>query len=217
MAPRGVKVLDAGCGQGELSVYLASHGFAVVGVDVSSVACAQAAELASALGVSDRCTFLAEDLTHLSLADASIHCIIGHAALHHFIKYEGVPLELARVLRPDGQGFFADAFGENKLYHLFHDKKKMQRLGDVSLTKPLVERFFSPYFHVEILPTDWFVMLDKLYEKLLPSPAEPLLRSISKLHFWLDRKLPTSSRTALYLSGSAMTHIRRKKTCEEGL
>lgn len=213
-AVKGIKVLDAGCGQGELSVYLACCGFTVVGVDVSSVVCVQARQLAAAIGVSDRCTFLAEDLTKLPLADASIHYVIGHAALHHFIKYDGVSAELARVLRPGGQGFFADAFGENKLYHLFHDKKKMQTLGDVCLTKRLVEQFFFSDFQVEILPTDWFVMLDKLFGKFVPTIAQPMLRRVSKLHFWLDRKVPASSRTALYLSGAVMTHITRKRPSE---
>lgn len=203
-----VRVLDSGCGQGELSVYLACRGLRVVGVDISQAACAKAEQLAGAMGVSETCTFLCGNLACLPLPSSSIDFIIGHAALHHFIKYEGVSAEFARVLRPGGEGYFADSFGENKMYHLFHNKEKMRRLGDVSLTKSLVERCFAPYFEVELHPTDWFVMLDKLYERFLPNFAQPILRRISRAHFWLDRKMPASSRTALYLSGAVQTRIR---------
>jgi SAM-dependent methyltransferase len=214
-SPGDLRVLDSGCGQGELSVYLACRGLTVVGVDISRAACAKAEQLAAAMGVTETCTFFCGDLASLPLPDSSIDYIIGHAALHHFIKYEGVAPEFARVLRPGGEGYFADSFGENKLYHLFHDKKKMRRLGDVSLTKSLVERCFTPYFDVELHPTDWFVMFDKLYERLLPSLAQPILRRISRVHFWLDRKIPASSRAALYLSGAVLTRVRPVQHCQE--
>ncbi len=142
-APSVSTVLEAGCGQGELSVYLAAKGFNVIGIDISPVACGHATWLAKRIGVESRCLFYAEDLSKLTIPEKSVDYIIGHASLHHFIKYENVPAEFFRVLKSGGRGFFADSYGENKIYHLFHDKEKMYRLGDISLTKRLIRQYFK--------------------------------------------------------------------------
>ncbi len=206
-APGDVRVLDAGCGQGELSVYLASLGVHVVGVDISEEARKASLALAEAIGVADHCTFFAESLENMSLKDESIDFVIGHASLHHFIKYEGVAAELSRVLKSNGEMFFADSFGENVLYHVFHDKEQMERLGDVILTKDLIERFFGG-FQVELIPADWFVMLDKLFLKLTPKCATSFARKLSALWWYLDRIVP-NNRATLFLCGAVMTHVRK--------
>jgi 2-polyprenyl-3-methyl-5-hydroxy-6-metoxy-1,4-benzoquinol methylase len=200
-----VHVLDAGCGRGELSVYLGCQGFRVTGVDISEEGVRVSKELAESIGVTDRCQFLAESLEHVSLPNEACDFVIGHAALHHFIKYAGVSEELRRILKPGGEMFFADSFGENKIYHLFHNRAKMERLGDVILTKDLIEKFFANC-RVELVPTDWFVTMDKLFLRLLPSRLEPLIRSGSRLWWTLDRLMP-HSRLTLYLSGAVMTHV----------
>lgn len=87
MPRNSITILDAGCGLGELSVYLACQGFTVVGIDISAEACDSATELSKKIGVSENCSFLAESLEDLSITDSSIDFVIGHAALHHFIKY----------------------------------------------------------------------------------------------------------------------------------
>lgn len=203
-----ITVLDAGSGQGELSVYLACLGFSVIGVDISDEAKKCSEFLARNVGVSDRCRFFAESLESTSIPDKSIDYIIGHASLHHFIKYDGVPAEFNRIMKAGAKGYFADSFGENKLYHLFHNKDKMRRLGDVTLTKSLVEKYFDA-FKVELTPTDWFVMLDKLYLKVLPNAAVPVVKKISSVHHWIDRRISPSSRVALYLSGAILTEIEK--------
>ena len=137
-----VTILDAGSGSGKLSAYLACQGYNVVGVDISEEGCAIAEGLAKSLDASKRCSFRAESLESIGLSDSCIDFVIGHASLHHFVKYEGVASELYRLLKPGGQGFFADSFSENKLYHVFHDKEKMERLGDVSLTRTLHNGLF---------------------------------------------------------------------------
>lgn len=204
-----ITVVDAGSGLGGLSIYLAAQGFRVYGVDISEEGCRGAQRVADSVGVGANCTFVARSLEATELPEQSVDLIIGHASLHHFIKYAGVPAEFRRLLKPGGQAFFADAFGENRAFRLFHNKERMRRLGDVSLTRDMILDYFDG-FDVEIVPTDWFVMLDKLYLKLTGGRLKPLLRLFSRLHFALDRAIPGTSRTALRLSGSIMTAIRKR-------
>ena len=198
-AKAGDTVLDAGSGTGKLSIFLANKGLNVIGVDISEEGCSVARRLAAEVGT--ECKFLAESLENMSIEDGSIDYIIGHGALHHFIKYE-VPPEFKRVMKPGGEGFFADSFGENIVFRLFHDKAQMERLGDVSLSRQLIYDYFKE-FEVDIIPTDWFVMLDKLYLKFLPAK---IVRQVSRLHFFLDRKIPLPLR----LSGSIVTVIKKR-------
>lgn len=206
-ADRPARILDAGCGVGELTVYLASEGFEAVGLDVSSVAVQMGQRLARRLGIKGECAFIQGSLEQIPLPGNSIDGVIGFASLHHFIKYAGVPEELQRVVRPGGEAYFADSFGENPLYRVFHDREAMHRLGDVVLTRKKVLRYFSGC-EVEMWPTDWFVMLDKLYGRILKGRALGLVRKISRVHYALDRKIPAARRLSLALSGSVMTKVR---------
>lgn len=201
-------VLDAGCGQGGLSCYLACKKLNVIGVDISERACAVSNTLAKRLGLKHNISFIAAGLHEIPISDASVDYIVGHAALHHFIKYNKCASELWRILKPGGSGFFADSFGENKIYHLFHNKAKMKRLGDVVLTRQQINQFFQG-FEVEIIPTDWFVMLDKLNLKITRKRFDNLLRKISRLYFMIDRRIPSTTSSALFLSGSVVTQIRK--------
>ena len=200
-------VRGAECGQGELSVWLSANGFHVIGVDISEEACISARKLAESIGIDSNCRFLDESLESLPLDDKSIDFIIGHAALHHFIKYKGVATELGRVLKNEGEMFFADSFGENKIYHIFHNKEQMYRLGDVILTRKLIHNFFHE-FEINITPTDWFVMLDKLLLKIVPEKGKPLIRALSVVWWHMDRFIPVNSVT-LYLSGAVITHVSK--------
>jgi ubiquinone/menaquinone biosynthesis C-methylase UbiE len=206
--PADTLILDAGSGQGELSVYLGCKGYNVVGVDISESGCLAARDMAARIGVSKNCSFLAQSLDSISIGDGEVDYIIGHAALHHFIKYEGVPNEFKRVMKDASEGFFADSFGENKVYHLFHNKERMKRLGDVSLSKDMIVKYFRG-FNVELLPADWFTMTDKLFMKIFPRNWDNVAKRISGCSFWLDRHIPVSSRFALRLSGSVVTTIRK--------
>src|SRR5512141_1074707 len=47
LVPRGGRILDLGCGEGRDSVYFASHGFDVTGLEVSAAGLEKAERLAS--------------------------------------------------------------------------------------------------------------------------------------------------------------------------
>jgi SAM-dependent methyltransferase len=55
--------LDAGCGAGAETIWLATHGWQVTGVDISSEALAHAAERATASGVAGRVQWVEADLS----------------------------------------------------------------------------------------------------------------------------------------------------------
>ncbi|MEK8108387.1 class I SAM-dependent methyltransferase [Micromonospora sp. M12] len=55
--------MDAGCGTGAEAIWLASHGWQVTAVDISSEALARAAVRAEGSAVSDRVRWVEADLT----------------------------------------------------------------------------------------------------------------------------------------------------------
>jgi|GEM_PF-6934367 ubiquinone/menaquinone biosynthesis C-methylase UbiE len=202
-----IKILDAGCGRGELTIYLACLGYNVVGIDISEKGCEIGKNLAKKIGVDNNCEFIATSLENTTLEEDSIDYVIGHLSLHHFIKYELITEEFKRIMKIDSVGFFAEGFGENKLYSIFHDKEKMSRLGDVVLTKKKLKIFFNPQFDIDLIPTDWFTMLDKVFLKIFPEKKhKKMIRKISKLNYHIDRKIP-ANRTTTFLSGSVLVRV----------
>lgn len=207
--PHNFKILDAGSGLGGLSVYLACHGYSVIGVEISETACRQAETLAFKFGVSDKCSFLSESLEKTSIADSSIDIIIGLHTFHHFIKYSGVPNEFKRVLKVGGVGYFADGFAENPAYRIFHNKEKMERLGDVLLNKKLITNYFRD-FNVNIEPIDFFSMLNKFIVRAVGWKPANHWKIIAKRLYSIDQLIP-KNRTTLFLSGTILTSIENIK------
>lgn len=76
-------VLDVGCGTGELSLFLARHGFDVLGIDLSSTAIRQARDKASWRRIA--ANFLVWDaleLSELRAANLSFRTVVDSAMLH---------------------------------------------------------------------------------------------------------------------------------------
>jgi SAM-dependent methyltransferase len=87
------RTVDLGCGTGANAVYLAEHGFEVVGVDFSPVALAKAEARARQAGVT--CRFMAGDLTgDLAELDGTFDLVLDFGTLDD--------------LAPDGRRAMAD-------------------------------------------------------------------------------------------------------------
>ncbi len=89
----GARVIDLGCGTGDLSEEAARAGAAVVGVDVS------AAMLERAARRLPQCTFTRADAQQLPLRDGSCDAMVSGFALRNFVSVADVLCESARVLR----------------------------------------------------------------------------------------------------------------------
>jgi tellurite methyltransferase len=117
----GMRVLDAGCGDGRNLVFLMRAGFDVWGVDENPGAIARVRQMASAIAPRlDADRFRVERIEKLSHGDASMDAVISSAVLHfardddHWLA---MVREMWRVLTPGGILFarLATTVGQTKL------------------------------------------------------------------------------------------------------
>jgi SAM-dependent methyltransferase len=152
---RPCKTIDLGCGAGNYAVYLASQGFDVTGVDVSSAAIALARDNARRKGV--KCEFLVVDilegLNHFTDTFEFAH---EWSVLHHIYpeSREQHVETVHRVLIPGGK-YFSVCFSDKDAAFGGTGKIRRTPIGTVlcfSSEKEL-RQLFEPYFRVLTMKT----------------------------------------------------------------
>jgi len=95
--PAGKRLLDVGCGTGDVAAKLVAAGASVVGTDLSVAMCTRAAERVP------NTPFLPNDLAQgLPFPDASFDGVVALGCLDYLPKLEAACDELVRLLRPGG-------------------------------------------------------------------------------------------------------------------
>ena len=98
--PRGLEVLDLGCGTGRHTLWLAARGAAVTGIDFSEGMLEEARRKPGA----EQVRFLCHDLhTPLPLRDDEFDLIVSGLVLEHLRELDGFFREIKRVLKTDGR------------------------------------------------------------------------------------------------------------------
>jgi ubiquinone/menaquinone biosynthesis C-methylase UbiE len=97
----GLRVLDAGCGDGALATALVRLGAKVTGVDADPHMLAAARARAAAMGLP--VTFLEGDVRALPFPDASFDVVVAVTVLCFVRDAQRAVHEMARVLKPDGR------------------------------------------------------------------------------------------------------------------
>jgi 2-polyprenyl-3-methyl-5-hydroxy-6-metoxy-1,4-benzoquinol methylase len=96
----GLRVLDAGCGDGYLARVLAARGARVTGIDISP----RLIEMARRLDRADQVSYRVADLTApLSGAAASFDAAASYLVLDDLEDYQGFATTLGAVLKPGGR------------------------------------------------------------------------------------------------------------------
>jgi len=116
LLPADWVVADLACGAGDLTVRLAPRVARVVAVDSSPEMLAAARRRAAGL---DNVEFRADDVSALSLPEASCDAALLVLALAHVAEPAAAVRELARILRPGGRAVVVDL--------LRHDRDQFRR------------------------------------------------------------------------------------------
>ena len=95
------RILEIGCGNGELSVWLAENGAEVWGLDISDESIAIAERRARENGVSERAHFIVGPGETTGQPDAFFDVVFIAVSLHHLIVEDALK-EIRRVLKPSG-------------------------------------------------------------------------------------------------------------------
>lgn len=96
---KGLRVLDAACGEGYGSALLARHATHVTGVDLSPEAIAHAKRAYASLANTE---FIEASIAKLPLPDASFDVVVSFETLEHIPVQQEFIAEIARVLKPGG-------------------------------------------------------------------------------------------------------------------
>ena len=106
------KVIDIGCGEGFYSIYLASKGFDVLGIDLSERAIGYAKENAKKYGVDAR--FKALSVEDLETLNETFDFVLEWAVIHHINpdKRQAYVEKVSRILNKGGK-YVSISFNEN--------------------------------------------------------------------------------------------------------
>ncbi len=99
----GQKLLEIGCGNGDLSVEIARLGFEVVGIDVSEPGIRQAVELSKKESLDAKAQFMVMDATSLEFPDNSFDTVLIAEVLEHVRDSRKLMEEAVRIVRNGGR------------------------------------------------------------------------------------------------------------------
>lgn len=140
----GMRVLDAGCGQGYLSRMMARRGAMVTGIEPAAALRQYAVEreLTERLGISYR----QEDLSSLSKFDTGFDAVVAHMVFMDIPDYESAVANCIAALKPGGDFVFS------LLYPCFEEpSSEWPRKGCVEVREYLAEyathQRFGSLFH----------------------------------------------------------------------
>jgi len=96
------RALDLGCGYGRSSIFLAAHGWSVVGVDFVPLAVERATKRAVDAGLGNEVSFYTADVTDLSFLDDRFDLVVDVGCMHSldhdgFLNYRAGVVRLLKI------------------------------------------------------------------------------------------------------------------------
>lgn len=123
----GKRVLEIGCGNGELSVWFAKNGANVTGIDISDESIRVAQQRAKDNGLADQIQFMARAGEEPGFPDNTFDIVFIAVALHH-LDVEIALKEIHRVLKPGGWFVAIEPFVFSDTVQAIRSSKIIQKL-----------------------------------------------------------------------------------------
>ncbi len=191
----GRRILEYGCGLGQLSVVLARSGALVTTFDLSESSVEVARKRAALNGVADRIEFHVASGEALPFADGSFDLAIGKAILHHLDPEAGAR-ELARVLAPGGKATFSEPLGTNPLLVFARARLpypgKHERGADRPLTVRDIAAWRAPFVDARLRPIQLLAMVERAFGF---GHKAPILR---RMDAYILQRVPAAWRLCRY-------------------
>jgi SAM-dependent methyltransferase len=111
---RGQRVLDLGCGDGQCTTLVASHGGTVTALDISTELLSMARVRSELDGNTAAVRPLCASIHAMPIASESVDIVFGMAVLHH-VDLELAAREVHRVLKPGGRAIFCEPIRNSKV------------------------------------------------------------------------------------------------------
>jgi 2-polyprenyl-3-methyl-5-hydroxy-6-metoxy-1,4-benzoquinol methylase len=207
LAPRKrLRILNAGCGSGELSFRLAAAGHEVIGIDPASEYVALAERSAHTIGLS-RCSFKVSTIEAFT-ADEAFDCVVATDVLEHIeddrtafdrlvnLAKPGAPVVITVPAMRSLFGFHDEALGHYRRY----SKTTLRQLMERRCTMEFVR-----YFGVSLIPV--CLLYSKILRRAYPvaqsgdAQRSPLLAPILQSVLTLESRVPAPLGTSLIAAG----------------
>ncbi|KKS96851.1 hypothetical protein A3B05_01095 [Candidatus Giovannonibacteria bacterium RIFCSPLOWO2_01_FULL_43_160] len=200
-----LKILNAGCGSGELSFLLARAGHEVLGVDPAPEYIELAKRQAAASGA--LCKFQVSSIEDFSDSE-SFDCVIATDVLEHIKDGQAAANKLARFARSGGRliltvpamqslfGFHDEELGHFRRYSRSQLKKLILKTRLIKIEK-------IRYFGFTLIPV--CILFSKILRRSYPvaafGEARTARAAVLKILLALDKNLPMPFGTSLILFG----------------
>lgn len=205
---KGMKVLDAGCGQGVLAADFAKeYDVTVTGVTIVPLEVKKSQRLAQKAGVESRTEFIEGDYHKLPFPDNTFDCVYAVETLSHAYDLKAAVKELYRVLKPGG--LFVAAEYEFDFDNIKHGELTHQIAAYVKSNASIhaVNEFKKGNFakmlnsigYVAVEEHDWTACLMKSFLRLR-SIGKPYKKIVQLLG--LDAKHPNAIASSFYADGA---------------
>lgn len=161
---RGRRVLEYGCGVGEISTLLAKSGARVTTFDLSPKSVVTCRERAKLNGVDCNIQLAVAAGECLPYADESFDVIFGKAILHHLDAELGW-IDISRVLKQGGKAVFVEPMGMNPILSFVRDHVPYPHKNPRGADRPLnyvdIHRWGKGFRHFRYREIQLLSMLER--------------------------------------------------------